>query len=57
MIAAGAFVGTNLAGPLLTIALTLLYSDGRVRKEAFDLELMMANLWPEGEGEPVSSAV
>ena len=44
ILAAGAFVGASLAGPLLTIALTLVYYDGRVRKEAFDLELMLANL-------------
>jgi hypothetical protein len=33
-----------LVTPLLTIALTLLYYDERVRKEGFDLELMMSNL-------------
>lgn len=44
LLAAGAFIGTSLAGPLLTIALTLVYYDARVRKEAFDLELMMRSL-------------
>lgn len=34
----------SLVGPLLTIALTLLYYDERVRKEGFDLQLMMSNL-------------
>ena len=43
-LATGAFLGASLAGPLLTIALTLVYYDARVRKEGFDLELMMANL-------------
>jgi hypothetical protein len=38
------FVTNCLVGPLLTIALSLLYYDQRVRKEAFDLQLMMANL-------------
>ncbi len=37
--AAGAFTG-----PLLTIALVLLYYDVRVRKEGYDLQLMMAAL-------------
>jgi hypothetical protein len=37
---AGFFAGT-IAGPVATIALALLYYDERVRKEAFDLQLMM----------------
>jgi|KBSMisStandDraft_5_1062788.scaffolds.fasta_scaffold261974_2 hypothetical protein len=57
IISAGAFVGTSLAGPLMTIALTLAYYDSRVRKEAFDLELMMANLASVPESAPVSSTV
>jgi len=43
---AGTFVSTSLVGPLMTIALTLLYFDNRVRKEGFDLQLMMATLQP-----------
>jgi hypothetical protein len=35
------FVGASLAGPIATIALVLVYYDQRVRKEAFDLQLMM----------------
>lgn len=35
------FVAGVLAGPIVTIALALLYYDERVRKEAFDLQLMM----------------
>jgi hypothetical protein len=38
------FLSGSLVTPLLTIGLTLLYYDERVRKEGFDLELMMANL-------------
>lgn len=38
------FITNSLVGPLLTIALTLLYYDERVRKEGFDLQLMMSNL-------------
>lgn len=44
--AAGGFVSTCLVGPLVTIALTLIYYDQRVRKEGFDLELMMTQLQP-----------
>ena len=56
-LAFGASAGAILAGPLLTIALTLQYYDSRVRKEAFDLELMMANLASVPESAPVSSTV
>jgi hypothetical protein len=31
-------------GPLMTIGFSLLYYDERVRKEAFDLQLMMSTL-------------
>jgi hypothetical protein len=44
LISVAAFLTQSLVGPLLTIALTLLYYDERVRKEGFDLQLMMANL-------------
>jgi len=39
-----AFITTSLVAPLLTIALSLVYYDQRVRKEAFDLQLMMSSL-------------
>jgi hypothetical protein len=42
--AVGTFISTSLVGPLATIAITLIYYDQRVRKEGFDLQLMMANL-------------
>jgi len=38
------FVSQCLVGPLATIAFSLLYYDERVRKEAFDLQLMMSTL-------------
>jgi hypothetical protein len=38
------FVAGSLTGPLATIGISLLYYDERVRKEAFDLQLMMASL-------------
>jgi hypothetical protein len=42
------FISTSLVGPLAIIAITLIYYDQRVRKEGFDLQLMMSNL--EGGG-------
>jgi hypothetical protein len=38
------FAAGCLAGPLGTIGISLLYYDERVRKEAFDLQLMMSSL-------------
>lgn len=40
----GGFVGKAIAGPIATIAIALIYYDERVRKEAFDLQLMMEAL-------------
>lgn len=40
----GQFLTQCLVSPLLTIALSLVYYDQRVRKEAFDLEHMMSQL-------------
>ena len=40
----GTFISQCLAGPLMTIGLSLLYYDQRVRKEGFDLQHMMATL-------------
>jgi hypothetical protein len=42
--ALGTFATECLVGPLLTIALSLIYYDQRVRKEGFDLQLMMSDL-------------
>ncbi len=39
-----AFVATSLVGGLATIAFSVVYYDERVRKEAFDLQLMMTTL-------------
>jgi hypothetical protein len=41
---AGNFLARALAGPIAAIALALIYYDQRVRKEAFDLQLMMQGL-------------
>jgi hypothetical protein len=43
---AAEFIGTMVAGPISTIAMALVYYDQRVRKEAFDLQLMMDSLQP-----------
>jgi hypothetical protein len=40
----GTFLSQCLAGPLMTIGMSLLYYDERVRKEALDLQLMMSTL-------------
>ena len=41
---AGQFVANILIAPILTVPVTLIYYDQRVRKEAFDLQLMMESL-------------
>jgi len=38
------FIAGALTGPLATIGIALVYYDERVRKEAFDLQLMMSSL-------------
>jgi len=40
----GTFISQCLVGPIGTIAFSLVYYDQRVRKEAFDLQLMMSAL-------------
>jgi hypothetical protein len=40
----GGFVTQGFVGPLITIALALIYYDERVRKEAFDIEHMIAEI-------------
>jgi uncharacterized membrane protein len=46
------FIGGSLTGPLATIGLSLLYYDERVRKEAFDLQVMLSSL--DAPGLPVA---
>ncbi len=50
-------IGGALTGPLAMIALSLLYYDVRVRKEAFDLQMMMAALQPGGPSPETPPAV
>jgi hypothetical protein len=52
---AGGFLSTCLVGPLATIALTLIYYDVRVRKEGFDLQLMMATIEGGGQGAQIAA--
>jgi hypothetical protein len=57
MQAIGIFVSTSLVGALATIALSLIYYDQRVRKEGFDLQLMMSTLessMPAAAAAPIS---
>ncbi|MGE5323674.1 MAG: hypothetical protein ACM3SW_12460, partial [Actinomycetota bacterium] len=54
------FISRSVAFPIATIAVTLIYYDERVRKEAFDLQLMMEAIGqpppppPPLEGQPAS---
>jgi len=43
---ASGFIGSLIAGPIAAIAMALVYYDERVRKEAFDLQLMMESIEP-----------
>ena len=52
----GAFLSQCLVRPLLSIALPLVYYDQRVRKEAFDLQLMMSTLDSAQGGTPTPAA-
>lgn len=54
--AAGSFLATSFVGPLLEIAITLIYYDERVRKEGFDLQLMMANMEGGGSSADIAAA-
>lgn len=53
----GSFLSTCLVSPLATIAFSLVYYDQRVRKEAFDLQLMMSTLDGAQGGTPAPSAI
>ncbi|MGA8036553.1 MAG: hypothetical protein WA823_17035 [Candidatus Acidiferrales bacterium] len=48
----GSFIGGTLATPVLTISATIFYYDLRVRKEAFDLQMMMTEVQPAGDVPP-----
>jgi uncharacterized membrane protein YwzB len=50
------FIAGTLAAPIATIALALLYYDERVRKEAFDLQLMMEAMQQQPPPPPMAVA-
>lgn len=52
----GGFLAGLLVGPLMTIALALVYYDQRVRREAFDLQVMMAELDRKPSGLPLPTS-
>jgi len=50
----GSFIAESLAIPFGTIAMSLFYYDMRVRKEGFDLQMMMN---PLGAAAPAANAL
>jgi hypothetical protein len=50
------FLGGTFVAPILTIPLVLVYYDQRVRKEAFDLQVMMDALGQSGPEQVISAA-
>jgi hypothetical protein len=52
----GQFLATLLAAPILTISLVLIYYDLRVRKEAFDLQVMMESVGVAQPGQAQAQA-
>jgi hypothetical protein len=48
----GTFLATTLVTPILTIATAVFYYDLRVRKEAFDLQVMMDETNPPATAAP-----
>lgn len=52
----GSFVVGSVVGPLVTIALSLVYFDERVRKEAFDIQYMMQFL-PQAPAQAAAAPV
>jgi hypothetical protein len=53
--AVAGFISQCLVAPLVTIAFSLVYYDERVRKEAFDLQLMMTTLDTQEQLQPASA--
>jgi hypothetical protein len=50
------FISQCLVGPLLTIAMALIYYDERVRKEAFDLQVLMSAVQASPPVSPATGA-
>ncbi len=53
----GSFIGNSLVAPVSTIGFALFYYDLRVRKEAFDLQMMMQAIGADPAPPPVSGGV
>jgi hypothetical protein len=53
----GSFLGSVLAAPISTISFTLFYYDLRVRKEAFDLQMMMQAIGAGPAQAPVAGKI
>jgi hypothetical protein len=47
-------IAGTLTGPLISMALALIYYDVRVRKEAFDLDVMLAPGTPAASATPIA---
>lgn len=56
LLSCGQLIATTLAAPIATISLVLVYYDQRVRKEAFDLQLMMESLGQALPGQAASAS-
>jgi hypothetical protein len=52
----GGFVAGVIANPIATIAIALIYYDQRVRKEAFDLQLMMEAVGQQSQMQAAAAA-
>jgi hypothetical protein len=50
------FLSSVIAGPIAAIAIALFYIDERIRKEAFDLQVMMESIQQDAETAGVQSA-
>ena len=50
------FLGATLAGPIVTVALALVYYDQRVRKEAFDLQILMEAVGQQSQPQAAAAA-
>jgi hypothetical protein len=53
----GSFLGSVLAAPISTISFTLFYYDLRVRKEAFDLQMMMQAIGSDPAQTPIAGEI
>lgn len=53
----GGFIAGVIANPIATTAIALIYYDQRVRKEAFDLQLMMEAVGQQQAAQPAAAAV